>query len=71
MHLASATDQILDSQLNTAIQFFQHNLKSGACGHLNAFATEVQTFLQVGRLTQTQACQLLLGVQSVESTAGC
>jgi hypothetical protein len=71
MHLAAATDQVLDSQLNAAIQYFQHNLKSGACIHLGGFTTQVQTFLQVGKLTQTQASQLLQGVQSVEKIARC
>ena len=71
MHLAAATDQALDSQLNAAIVYFQHNLKSGACGHLFGFATQVQAYLQVGKLTQTQASQLLQGVQSVEKIAGC
>lgn len=71
MHLASGTDQALDSQLNAAIVYFQHNLKSGACGHLFGFATQVQTYLQVGRLTQAQASQLLQGVKSVEKTASC
>lgn len=70
MNLAPATDQTLDAQLNAAI-FFQHNLNSGACGHLNGFATEVRVLLQVGRLTQTQTFELLHGVQSVESAAGC
>jgi hypothetical protein len=71
MHLAAATDQALDSQLNAAIQYFQHDLKSGACVYLAAFATQVQIFLQVGSLTQTQASQLLQGIQAVERTAGC
>ena len=35
MNLAPATDQALDAQLNSAIVYFQHNLKIGACGHLN------------------------------------
>jgi hypothetical protein len=61
----------LDAQLNSAIQSFQNNIKIGACGHLNGFATAVHTYLQVGKLTQTQASQLLNGVQSVEKIAGC
>src|SRR5581483_8314185 len=71
MNLAPATDQTLDAQLNAAILFFQHNLNSGACGHLNGFATEVHVLLQVGRFTQTQTSELLHGVQSVENAAGC
>jgi hypothetical protein len=71
MHLAASTDQVLDAQLNAAIQSFPNNVKSGACGHLNGFATVTHVFLQTGRLTQTQASQLLQGVQSVEKMAGC
>jgi len=71
MHLAAATQQVLDAQLNSAIQSFQNNIKIGGCGHLNGFVTAVHTYLQVGRLTQTQATQLLQGVQSVEKIAGC
>jgi hypothetical protein len=71
MHLAAATDQVLDAQLNSAILSFQNNVKTGGCGYLNGFVTTVHVFLQTGRLTQTQASQLLQGVQSVESTAGC
>jgi hypothetical protein len=71
LHLSAATQQVLDAQLNSAIQSFQNNIKVGGCGHLNGFATAVRTYLQVGRLTQTQATQLLQGVQSVEKIAGC
>ncbi len=71
MHLSAATDQALDSQLNAAIQYFQHNLKSGAYIHLNGFATDVHVYLQTARLTQSQASELLQGLQSIESTAGC
>jgi hypothetical protein len=71
MHLAAAADQALDAQLNAAIQLFQHNIKSGACGHLNGFATVVHVLLQTGLFTQTQTPQLLQGVQSVERTAAC
>jgi hypothetical protein len=71
MHLAAGTDTALDSQLNAAIQYFQNNIKTGACIHLSGFTAEVQTFLQVGKLTKTQASQLLQGVQSVERIAGC
>jgi hypothetical protein len=71
MNLAAATDRVLDAQLNSALQFFQNHIMIGGCGHLNGFATEVQTFLQVGRLTQSQASQLLQGVQSIEKIAGC
>ncbi len=66
MHLSAATDQVLDAQLNSAIQFFQNNIKIGGCGYLNGFATQVHVFLLTGRLTQSQASQLLQGVRSVE-----
>jgi hypothetical protein len=71
MNRVTATDLVLDSQLNAAIKYFQHDLKIGACIHLSGFDTQVQPFLQVGRLTQGQASQLLQGLQSVESVAGC
>jgi hypothetical protein len=71
MHLAASTDQVLDAQLNAAIQSFQNNVKSGACDHLKGFTAEVQAFLHTGRLTQVQASQLLQGVQSVERIADC
>jgi hypothetical protein len=69
MHLAAATDQALDSHLNATIQYSQNNPKSGACIHLSGFATQVETYLQACRLTQTQASQLLQG--AVGKVAGC
>ncbi len=53
MHLNFATDRILDAQLNAALQFRQHNLKSGTCGNLNGFVIQVQCEFQVGHVTQT------------------
>jgi hypothetical protein len=67
MHLNFATDRILDAQLNAALQFRQHNLKSGTCGNLNGFVIQVQCELQVGHVTQTQGFQLIRAAQAVES----
>jgi len=71
MHLSPGTDQLLDSQLNVVLQFLQHNLKGGACSHLNVLTELVQTFLQSDLLTQSQASQLIQGVQSVARTSSC
>jgi hypothetical protein len=71
LHLSAATQQVLDLQLNVAIQSFQNNFKPADCGHLNGFVIVVHMFLQTGRLTQVQADQLLQGVQSVENAGGC
>ena len=71
MHLDPGTDRLLDSQLNAALQFVQHNLKSGACGHLNGFVIQVQAALQVGHITQTQATQLIQAAQNIQTALGC
>jgi hypothetical protein len=74
MHLDFATDRILDAQLNAALQFKQHNLKSGACGHLNGFVIQVPIELQVGHVTHTSfpantsstSCRERLGLLNFE-----
>jgi hypothetical protein len=71
MHLDSGTDRLLDSQLNAALQFVQHNLKGGACGHLNGFVIQVRAALQVGHITQTQATQLIQAAQNIQTALGC
>jgi hypothetical protein len=61
----------LDSQLNTALQFVEHNLKSGACGHLNGFVIQVLAALQIGHITQIQATQLIQAAQNIQTALGC
>ena len=71
MNLDPATDRLLDSQLSAALQFVQHNLNSGACGHLNGFVIQVQAALQVGHITQTQASQLIQSTQAIRTGLHC
>jgi YVTN family beta-propeller protein len=71
MHLAPATDQTLDIQLNAALQFAQNNMKSGTCLELGGFIKQVQGAFRVGHVTSTQATQLIQAAQNIQRTLGC
>jgi hypothetical protein len=63
MHLSPATDQTLDTRLNIALQFAQHNIKSGTCVQLTVFIKLVQAELRGGHVTSVQATQLIQAAQ--------
>lgn len=71
MYLDPATDRTLDAQLHAALQFEQHEINSGTCGHLNGFVIQVQVALQGVHVTQIQAAQLMKSAQAMETTLHC
>lgn len=71
MHLDPVIAQSLDSRLNTVLHFAQNNIKSGTCGELVGFTSQVQGALLSGHLISPQSAQLIHGAQAVEKSFGC
>jgi DNA-binding beta-propeller fold protein YncE len=61
MHLSEPTNSVLISLLEAASQFVSHSStnNAGACGELVTFTAQVQSALQLNKITPAQSFQLL------------